>query len=145
MGSIGIMLAAGRCLRVIREGFSMVLAVVTGLLHGSPASADGSDRVKTALLSTLGASPASCTEELDEISNKILRSTRRGVLRRVSYRSCGDNVPALLAIPNNAKPHTPLILALHQTSSHGSREVMALDGDRRLGFGDLFFRRGFSF
>ena len=120
---------------------SIVLVFTLALSSGVDAR-DKND-IRSALLETLGVPPPSCSTAMHGVTRAVFAPTAAGTIWRVTYPSCGQRVSALVAVPRNATPSTSVVLALHQTSEYGSREVMGLQGDERLGFGRRFYQAGF--
>ncbi|MBN1503560.1 MAG: acetylxylan esterase [Candidatus Eisenbacteria bacterium] len=66
------------------------------------------------------------------------------VRKTVEYSTLpGERVRAYLLIPDGVALPAPAVLALHQTTCSGKREVVGLGGDRTLAYGLDLVRRGY--
>ncbi len=102
------------------------------------------NQIRDTLLDTLGVPPSSCIQHPGAVvSREPVEKSNLGTILRIAYSSCGAIVPALLAIPGTATRNTPVIIALHQTTDLGKREVMGVGGDPALAFGKKFYAAGF--
>lgn len=66
-----------------------------------------------------------------------------GVVETWHFYNCAGEVRLLLAIPKGASAETPVVLALPQTGTAGSRELFGLAGDEKLAYGSRFLEAGF--
>ena len=97
-----------------------------------------------AITNTLGEFPYSCYWNLGkEIERNTLEKSGFGSIDRVVINSCGKRVYLLEAMPVSTHGKPEVVVALHQTTNSGKKEVMGFDGDKNLAYGRTFFESGF--
>lgn len=122
--------------------FSLLLLTV---LHGCASYFyPGTEYLSESIIKTLGVRPANCGIRSGAVlSESVISEDRNGQIKRVVINSCGNAVPAYVAIPRVVRAGNPVVIALHQTANVGKDEVMGIRGEPGFAYGKKFLQSGF--
>jgi dienelactone hydrolase len=132
---------AARGSTVLKKVFVLVLASV---LHACADRNPDDKKAEMLIRHALGETPKACSENRgDKVESGVVSKDELGTINWISLTSCGKLIHAYEAIPSKLSHDTPVVIALHQTTSHGKDEVLGFAGNKDFAYGRFFLKEGF--